>query len=228
METILIAIVLAFGGSVLLGWLVPSVGLELPTGWSAMKANTSLSILLCAMTLVLSRRGAGARLRIVSRIPAGLVLMLAGAALFEHATGQSTGLGQIIASDPDSSWPGRMSFHTAFSLELLAVMLLIGLEHADRLGIVLDTLLVALMTYCIVLVSALMFVAGGLASLSWTTYTATETLVCLVLLTIAVAGRRAPHGAFSVLVGSGVFDCRERIRAGQHVSLFLTQQGSAA
>ncbi len=203
-ETLLIAIVLAIGGTVLLGWLVPSLGAALPAGWSVMKANTSLSLLLCAMSLLLSRKGAGASLRSVSRIPAGLVLLLFGAALFEHASGQTSGFSEIIASDRDASSPGLMSFQTAFCLGLMAVVLLIGLEHAGRLGDVLDSILGALVTVCIVLVASLMLGADSLLGQSTTTRTSTHTLVCLVFLMIAVVGRRAPHGALSVLVGTGV------------------------
>jgi diguanylate cyclase (GGDEF)-like protein len=203
-ETVCLAAAISIAATVLLGWLVPAVGLALPQGWSLMKANTALAVLLCSASLTLTRRTRSRRLVLASRACAGLVVLLAMAALFEHWTGRSTGLGTLLAADSGSPMPGRMAIQSASAFVLLGVSCIIDPTRQDRFGYVLDVANAALVLLNLVLIAGYIFGAGSLVGQSAGIRTSPQTLVCITLLTFVQTSRRAPYGLFSVLVGMGI------------------------
>lgn len=203
-DNVCLATVALLAAIVLLGWLVPAVGSILPEGWSLMKVNTACAALLCAASLALTKPKRGARLFLAARICAGVAAFLAGAALFEHWSGRSSGLGTLLAADSGAQPQGRMSIQTGSLLVLLALSMVLEWTRQDLLGHVLDALIAAAAVFSLVLVAGYAFHAPVLYGQSVATRTSPQTLVCLALLTFALANRRAPYGSFSVLVGVGI------------------------
>ena len=54
-ETVCLTAATVIAAIVLCGWLVPAVGSALPNGWSLMKANTALAVLLCVTSRTVSK-----------------------------------------------------------------------------------------------------------------------------------------------------------------------------
>ena len=218
-DRILLAIAAAIAAVVLCAWLVPAFGAVLPIGWSMMKANTALAVLLCAAGFVLTRPRHGAVLVAAGRACAFAAMLLAGVALFEHWTGRSFGLGRLLAPDNGAPMPGRMSIQTATFLILLGLSMMVDRTRQDGAGHTLDLLIAALTTFCLVLFAGYVFGAPGLVGQGWTR-ASPQTLACLAALTLAQTARRAPYAYFSVIVGVGIGSQFARIAL--PVSLVLT------
>lgn len=203
-DNVCLATAAVLAAIILMGWLVPGVGSTLPQGWSLMKFNTALATLLCTASLTLTRPKQNSRLFLAARICAGVAVFLAGAALFEHWSGRSYGLGTLLAADTGAQLPGRMSRQTGSFFVLLGLSLTIEWTRQGLLGHVLDALIAALVIFSLVLVAGYVFHAPLLYGQSAATHTSPQTLACLALLTFVLANRRAPYGSFSVLVGVGI------------------------
>jgi two-component system, cell cycle sensor histidine kinase and response regulator CckA len=120
----------AVGAVVLLGWAldVPVI-IRLRPSWPSMKPNTALSLILCGMSLALVARTPVARSRrIVSRVLAAVVGLMATATLSSYLFSVNVGVDQILRrerpSELDSPAPGRMAPATAVTFSLLALALL--------------------------------------------------------------------------------------------------------
>ncbi|MGD8350776.1 MAG: hypothetical protein PVI79_16120, partial [Gammaproteobacteria bacterium] len=101
---------------ILIGWLLPPLQAILPDGWPQMKANTALAVLLCAVGFALERQTRTHGQTIARKICASIVVLLTGAALYEHATGDASGIGTLLATDEESPMPGLMPEQAAVSL----------------------------------------------------------------------------------------------------------------
>lgn len=203
-EKVCLAVAALIAATVLLGWELPAIGAALPRGWSLMKANTALAVLLCTASLSLLKPRLRAPFLFAGKACAVMALFLAGASLFEHWTGRATGLGTLLAPDTGGSAPGRMSIQTASFFVLLGLSLLIRRTRQDLLGHVLDVLIGAAVLLVAVLVAGQALGASALFGQNPTTRTSPQTLVCLALLAFVQACRRARYGYFSVLVGVGI------------------------
>ncbi len=133
-DTFCLVVATMIAAVVLCGWVVPAVGAALPNGWSLMKANTALVVLLCAASLALAGPKRSTRLILAGRACACAAIVLASAALFEHLSGHSSGLSTLLAADSGASAPGRMSIQTACFVVLLGMSLVIERTRQDLLG----------------------------------------------------------------------------------------------
>ena len=203
-EKFCLAVATLIAAIVLLGWLVPALGLLFPDGWSLMKANTALAVLLCTASLTLTQRKRHPRLIPAARGCASLVVLLATTALFEHWSGHSTGLGTLLAADSGTSMPGRMSIQTASCFILLGLSMMIGRTREDLLGHLSGLLILALGMLSLVLIAGYLFGAASLVGQSSATRMSPQTLICVVLLTFVQTSRLASNGLLSVLVGVGI------------------------
>ena len=169
-----------------------------------MKANTALSILLVAGGLALVHPKQRTRRVILGRVFAGVIIGVAGSAMFEHSGGGSTGVSALLAADADASRPGLMSPQSAISLTLLALAMLIDVSQRGALGAALDGLIVLLVSYTLVLTSGYVFNASSFVGPAASLRMSPHTLICVALLTFVVTSRRAPYGVFASLVGIGI------------------------
>ena len=194
-DTLCLGAVALIAAIILCGWLVPAVGSVLPNGWSLMKADTALAILLCVTSLTLTRRKRGPRLILVSRVCASVAVLLAGTALVEHWSGRSLGWAIL---------PGRMAIQSASCIVLLGLSLIIERTRQDLLGHALDALNATLVTLSVIFIAGYTFGASSLVGQTSAIRMSLQTLACIVLLIFVQASRRAPYGLFSVLLGVGI------------------------
>ena len=189
---------------VLSGWLAPAIAAALPEGWSLMKANTALGILLCVAGLALTQPKRGRLWLVLVRIFGAITIVLGGSALLGYLSGGGFWVDTMLADDAGSEIPGRMSVHTAMFFLLLGPTLMF--ERAwpgfQRYGA--DTLTILLIMLVLVIASGYSFDALRLFGYSSDTRTSPHTLVCMILLVAAAVIRRTQTGHFSMLVGIGI------------------------
>jgi PAS domain S-box-containing protein len=119
----LAALVSATAVSVMAGWWldIPALKSVFP-GFVTMKPNAALGFLLLGAALLLYRqRTPSERSTKALRILLGTTAAIAVLTMFQHLTGLSLGIDQLLARDlNDTAAAGRMSFTTAFGLLLLS------------------------------------------------------------------------------------------------------------
>src|ERR1700733_5150355 len=108
----------------LLAWVVPSVDWLMPLSWSLMKANTALCILLLCFSLQLIHARRSRSLQLLSHTLAAVVAVISFATLYQSLRGINLHLDTLLARDPWSVVPGRMSPQSAIALFGLAVIIL--------------------------------------------------------------------------------------------------------
>jgi CcmD family protein len=227
-QTICFVLVGLIAGSVLCGWLLPAVGARLPPGWALMKANTALAFLLGTAAAILVQTKQGRRRRIEGRGCAVVAMVIAGAALFAYSTGHPIGIETILVADSGAKMPGRMPVQTGVYLEFIGLILLF--EDAARKPWVhmVDALTMTLVLLILSIVAGYIFDTASLFGQTGYTRVAPQTLACMILLGIAVVGRRARNGFFSVLVGEAIGSQSARVALPFAMMLpFFVVSGSA-
>ncbi|WP_213803295.1 GGDEF domain-containing protein [Granulicella sp. dw_53] len=207
MQRIYLLLVGVISITILVAWLSPALAALFPEGWSLMRPNTALAMLLSVLSLVLSQpKRSPAELR-ASRILALIVLITAFTIFLEYASNNALKLGrfnQILDLDFYATHPGRMSPQTAAALTFLGVVMLLLRVRKRLLSHVADiaVLLLGLMTLTIL--SGYLFGAIHLFGVSMQNRTSPQTLFALCLLTLVAYTRRAEYGFHSVLLSLGI------------------------
>lgn len=175
--------------------------------WVTMKANTAVSLLLCAIALWLRRDADQSiprqRLGMVAAIP---VLLIAGATLGEYAAAADFGIDRLIfdqVADVRGGTPaGRMSIATAFALALTASALL-GLDYKNRRG-ERPALLGALLGggLGLLIFAGYLYNANALYSLTPFSTMAAPTAVCFLLLAFGLLCTRPGSGPLQILTSA--------------------------
>ncbi|WP_322629256.1 diguanylate cyclase [Halothiobacillus sp.] len=187
-----------------LAWVIPVLAIELPDGWSLMKANTALVTLLSALSLVLLSPGKERR-RLSGRVLALLVFVIAATALLAHGTGHSYSLETWLAADPLSEHPGRMSAQTATFFLLLASALVLDMPQGPKwCSRILDGVTLLLLVIVLVIMAGYLFGALNLVGQSLQVRTAPQTLIGMTLLAFSLFVHRTQAGCFAVFVGRGL------------------------
>jgi diguanylate cyclase (GGDEF)-like protein len=179
-------------GVILAGWLVPAVRLLLPVSWCLQKAHTSVCLLLCVASLMLSEGRRSPRMVVVSRVLAAVVVLVALETLREMR------------------FVGHMSMDMLFSTHAQTVLILLAavlLGLRARTGVVSGLVDAATVVLCLMIMT---YTSGYLLGEIWLfeaaiqKWVSPQTLLCLNLLTVVVVARRAEYGAFGVLLDSGI------------------------
>jgi diguanylate cyclase (GGDEF)-like protein len=204
LQMVSLALVALTAGTVLCAWLIPALATLLPHGWSLMKANTALCLLLSTGNLTLSRNRQTARHLMLGRILAAAIVVIAASVLFEHLTGKTSGFDTLLAADATSTIPGRMALQTSVFFILLGVTSLFARARKSPISNMVDVLTLAIVVLTLVILAGYCFGAAGLFGQSADTRTSPHTLVCMALLVFVKVGRRAESGHFSVLLGIGI------------------------
>ncbi len=189
--------------TVLLGWLIPNIGLLLPDGWSLMKANTALVILFSIGSLILSLSETPLK-KAIGKLFALSVILLSGTALLGHMTGMAFEIDTLLAPDIYSDMPGRMSIQTAsFYLILGSSLILLGTLN-KRIHQLIDSLCILLTAIVLVILAGYSFQASHLFSQSTQTLTSPHTLISSALLIFVLIITRMQSGFFAIFIGNGI------------------------
>jgi diguanylate cyclase (GGDEF)-like protein len=187
-------------------------------GWTLMKADTGLSLLLSALSLALSQeprsgqRSAG-RGAAISRLAGAVVFLIAGLVLAEYVFHVSLGIDTLLAADPGSPHPGRMSPQTAAACALLSIVAIFIRVESGLGALAIDVCACGFCTHVLVIVTGYAFGVLRLFGLSPSTVVSPQTLLSLMLLALVIFLRRAERGFLSVFVGAGVGSRIARVAA---------------
>jgi diguanylate cyclase (GGDEF)-like protein len=219
LQRIALIIIAVVAGITLCTWLVPFLHNLLPAGWEVMKANTAAVALLSGLGILLSQPGSSANSIKASRLLGAFVSLLCLATISEYLFHISLGLDTLLAADPHTLMPGRMSIQSAVSFAILGV-LLVNLRARKRpLAYLVDSLTLCLALLMLVFTAGYIFGAIGLFGLSMQHRLSPQTLLCLVLLSFLVFNRRTEYGFFSIMIDDGIGG--KTARLGAPVALFL-------
>jgi diguanylate cyclase (GGDEF)-like protein len=189
---------------ILVAWLIPLLGLLLPSGWALMTAGTAFAALLGASSLKFAETRRSPRAHRLSQALAIAVGLLGSGILLEYAFLDRGAPPPFYIGRIPSPLFYRMSPQTASAFTLFGIVVfLIGARK--RFASAFADL--TLFCYCftvLVLVSGQVFGATRLFGVSNSLLSSPQTLVCLILLAIVATLQRAEHGVFGILLGSGI------------------------
>ena len=196
-----------------LGWVVPLIGRHLPPFWGLMKVNSTVLTLACCLSLFLWQPRRSQRSLAVARALAVAVILLAGATLAEHFGHTLFNIDTLLAADPTSKTPGRISLQTSWAF-LIMGMILTSLRARKRmLANFIDLLALTLTLLIFTFLCGYFFGEFHLYGLALGTPIAPQSLLCVSLLTFVIITRRTEYGIFSILVSSGIGGRTARIAA---------------
>lgn len=219
LERACLAVVALLATLELAAWLLPDLAAHLPAGWSLMKANTALGMLLGAAGLILMAPRRSPPQQIAGQLLIGTLAMLALLTLLEYGLDQSFGIDTLLAADVSSPRPGRMSPQTAFGLVLLVLTLYCSRARRGAAPLIADGLTLALGAYLLVLFAGYVFGAMHLFGESPQTRVSPQTLLCFALFLAVLIRTRVGSGVFSILAGEGIGSRIARVAAPLAIAL---------
>jgi diguanylate cyclase (GGDEF)-like protein len=194
-------------------WIFPTVDPRMFRGWSLMKANTGLLLILSALSLTLSRNRRSEQAAALGRLVGVCIFLVAAATLIEYWFHLSLGTDTLLAADSGASHPGRMAPQTAVAFSLLGIVTF-WIRLREGIGsVVVDVFACGFCSLILVIVTGYVLGVLHFFGLSAGTVVAPQTLFCFVLLTIVIFARRAERGVLSIFVGNGVGSRIARIAA---------------
>ena len=203
----------------LFAWRVPAIDWLLPVSWHLLKANTTLCILLLCVSLQLIHGRLTRAKQFISHALATLVAIIAFATLYEYLRGISLHIDTLLAADPSSTFPGRMSPQSAVALLGLAVITLYIRARKSILSYVADALTVALILFMVVLASGYLFASTHLSGPAPHSTISPQSISCLFLLSIVVFNERTHFGLFAIFTSDSIAGKTSRLAAPFAISL---------
>jgi diguanylate cyclase (GGDEF)-like protein len=208
----------------LLAWIVPGIDWLMPLSWSLMKANTALCLLLLCFSLQLIHARRTRAIQLLSHALAAVVAVSAFATFYQSLRGINIHLDTLLARDPWSTIPGRMSPQSAIALFGLAVIILYIRARKSILSYIADALAAAIVLFMMVLSSAYLFSAAHLSGPITQNRIAPQAIVCLFLLSIVVFNERTQYGLFAIFTSDSIAGKTSRLAAPFALGLpFLTE-----
>jgi len=189
---------------ILSGWFLPVISSFFPDGWALMQASTALMILFISIALALNRYKSDDRYAFMSLFFAFLCLFLVGATLSEHWYGEGAIIGRYLVANEMRSLVGSTSVQSVSCFFLLTVPLFIDPSRQDKRGWLLDFFITLLVILNLLYAAGHIYQASSFVKSSSTSLLSLQTLVCVALLTFVQAARRAPYGAYSIVVSKGI------------------------
>jgi diguanylate cyclase (GGDEF)-like protein len=214
----------------LAAWFLPALGRSFPHGWSDMKANTALAVLLAVFSLHFSEPQHPRRIGLLSQALAVFVSLIGFAALAEFRFHLSLGIDTLLAMDggPHNPFPGRMAPQTAEAIAIMGIALFPIQAQKRFATVVADLLASSLCLIVLLLVSGYLFGALPIFGLFPTVLTSPQSLVCFAMLTAVTVLRRAENGMFSIFLGRGIGSKTARALAPVLLVLSFLREASRA
>lgn len=211
LQAVSLTFVVLFGGITLADWAIPAFGAILPEAFHRMRANTSLLVFLCGLSITLSLPRRSKASLFAARVLAGFVTGFATLILLKDFHLIKLHLETFLASDGAAMYPGKVSPEAALTFILLGIVLLALRARKSILSRLID------ITTLLVCLTMLVFLARYFFGLShlFVNYEenpfSVQTLICLLLLICLVGSRRAEYGFLAIFLdrGSGGMTARQ-------------------
>jgi len=172
-------------------WMFPQIGAYLPGIVTRLSVPMALTVIFCALSLVMSEPGNPPAVLRLSRYVALVAAIIAVAVL----------VNAFLGGDQGDSIAGRLSAAAFIFLAVVIILVESGAPYLRSPG---DSLVSCLCLLTIVMISQDLFGALGLFGLAATDLISPQVLSCMVLLTAVVLLRQVEHGVLSIFVGTGI------------------------
>lgn len=202
---VVISVIITFG------WFIPPIGQILPDGWALMQLTSSLSILFISIALALSKPKNKGRYSFISRFFVILCIVFVGVALLEIWYGQKPVLGTFLITNKQLLLVHPTSIQSASCFFVLSLTLFIDPSRQDKVGYILDALIMILVMLNLLYFAGYLYNASNLIEVTSAILISPQSLICIALLTFVQIARRAPFGSYEILVASGMAGHTARI-----------------
>ncbi len=192
--------------------ILPNFTSSLHTSWLHMHTSSASAMLCASLAIFLSENMRFVQAHQLSKILAGALTALASASLFGHSSRLLTSAGRypyfVQATLQGLTAPGL-----ALAFALLGASILFICSSNSLSGRIADLVACGLVLWIIILLSVFMLDRMQVSRSPGKLALSAPTMACLLLLTLVVVLRRAEHGVFSILLGSGIGSRMTRILA---------------
>lgn len=204
LEIVMLSAIALIAVPIFCGWLVPGLAQYLPHGWDGMRANTSLLILLSALSLLFARLQRPGLTKPAARV---LGLCTFGVASYTFAEFFYPHLWRIDTLIGSNSLPvpyGRPSAQACFGFMLIGVVLSNIQARGRRAGSLVDLFTFLVGLFFLSFVGSMVLEDKVEAGHSLWYHLAPQSFFCFGLITFLVFYRRSSYGVFSVLLEAGI------------------------
>ncbi len=195
--------------TVLLAWLIPDISENLPPNWSKMQFATALSLLVLSLgelfkTGSFKHSQKTSKSRSIGAVLFGVVaIIIASNTLSQHAFGKGIPLNLVFVNDSQVHLSHLMSIQSSVCVLILGFLQIIDHKQTGLKGIGLDATYLALFTVILIYISGYVFGVFQFIGSSQDVLISSQALIAIIFLAYSAMIRRAPYGAFSVLVEQG-------------------------
>jgi diguanylate cyclase (GGDEF)-like protein len=225
-QRVLLGVVALIAVASLAAVLVPSLASMGPQGWLEMRADACIAELFCVLGLALAEHGRPRVMLVTSLILSVVLTVLATTVLVEAALRISIGIDPFAVASLRSGQPGDLSVCLAAAFGLLGLAIILIRIREGFAAHAADFFVSSLCLLVLIMVSGSFLIAisplGGPAG----NRIEPLTLLCLAFLAFVAITRRAEHGVFTILLGTGLGSVIARITA--PIVLILPFVGEAA
>ena len=185
---------------------------SLHASWLHMHAGSALAMLCASLAIFLSEDMRYVHTQQLSKILASALIALASASFFANSSRVL-----LHASHPPSFFQVTLQGLTvpglAVAFALLGAAILFIRSSGSLSGRIADSFACGLVLWVIILLLAFLFELMKIPGSSGKSVPSAPAIACLLLLTLVVVLRRAEHGVFSSILGSGIGSRLSRILA---------------
>lgn len=190
--------------TILSGWFIPAIGKILPDSWALMQITSSLSILFISIALALGKRKNNGRHLAISRFFGILCIALVVDTLIDLWFGDKSVIGSLLVAKEHLTLVHTTSTQSATCFFILALSVFIEPSRQDKVGYILDLLIIILVMLNLLYFAGYLYKANNLIEVTSSILISPHTLICIALLTFVQLARRAPFGSYTMLVASGI------------------------
>jgi len=204
LEGISLCVIAAIAVPILCGWLVPALGAYLPHGWSRMRANTSLLIVLSAFSLLLARPLRSSLANPASRLLGLCVFAIAAYTLAEFHNPHLWRIDTLIGYDSSPIPYSRPSEQACFGFMLIGAALSNLCARGRPVGQLVDGVALLLGLFFFSYVGSMVLEKSEDHMHPLWYHLAPQSFLCFGLIVFLVFHRRSRYGMFSVLLEAGI------------------------
>jgi diguanylate cyclase (GGDEF)-like protein len=225
-QRVLLGVVALIAVASLAAEFVPALATMGPQGWLQMRGDACIAELFCVLGLALAEHGRPRQMLVASLILSVVLTVLATTVLIEIALHISIGIDSSAVTSLRSAHPGDLSVYLAVAFALLGLTTILIRIREGFAAHAADFFVSTLCLLALIMVSGSLLTA--ISPLSGPAGNPAEplTILCLAFLAFVAITRRAEHGVFTILLGSGMGSVIARIAA--PIVLVLPFLGEAA
>jgi diguanylate cyclase (GGDEF)-like protein len=204
LEAVSLCVIAGIAVPTICGWLLPGLDQYLPHGWSRMRANTALLVLLSALSILLTRHPQPGLANSASRILGFLVFGIAIYTLAEFHYPSLWRIDTLIGGDSTPIEYSRPSEQACFGFMLIGAALSNIRARRRPFGSLVDACTLLLGLFFFSYVGSMVLERKEDAGHTLWYHLAPQSFLCFGLITFLVFHRRSRYGIFSVLLESGI------------------------